>query len=103
MNRFILFHGARHPVPWASPEVEAFLTHLAVERKVSASTRTQAMSANSRHQALGLSCIFASVRLADHVDGLVALHPLEVASSVDRGPLEGPEAPLYSCATPGGR
>jgi hypothetical protein len=45
MNRFILFHGTRHPVPWASPEVEAFLRHLAVERKVSASTQNQAMSA----------------------------------------------------------
>ena len=39
MKRFILFHAKRHPDAMASPEVEAFLTHLAVERKVSASTR----------------------------------------------------------------
>lgn len=45
MKRFILFHGKQHPDAMASPEVEAFLTHLAVERKVSASTQNQAMSA----------------------------------------------------------
>ena len=45
---------AIYPFPWeeapgrdgsSPPEVEAFLTHLAVDRKVSASTQNQAMSA----------------------------------------------------------
>ena len=44
-RRFIIFHGKRHPVDMAAPEVEAFLTHLAVERHVSASTQNQAKSA----------------------------------------------------------
>ena len=37
-ERFIRFHGVRHPDTMAEPEVNAFLTHLAVDRRVSAST-----------------------------------------------------------------
>jgi integron integrase len=44
-KRFILFHGKRHPAEMGSPELEAFLTHLAVQRNVSASTQNQARSA----------------------------------------------------------
>ncbi len=44
-ERFIRFHGIRHPDTMAEPEVNAFLTHLAVERDVSASTQNQAMAA----------------------------------------------------------
>lgn len=42
---FIRFHGVRHPREMGATEVEAFLTYLAVERKVSASTQNQALSA----------------------------------------------------------
>ena len=38
-RRFILFHGKRHPKDMGAPEVQAFLTHLAVERHVAPSTR----------------------------------------------------------------
>jgi integron integrase len=44
-RRFILFHNKRHPKQMGAPEVAAFLTHLAVERNVSASTQNQAKSA----------------------------------------------------------
>jgi integron integrase len=44
-RRFILFHGKRHPRDMAAHEVTAFLTHLANERNVSASTQSQAKSA----------------------------------------------------------
>ena len=44
-RRFILFHGKRHPREMGAREVESFLTHLAVERKVSASTQNQAKAA----------------------------------------------------------
>ena len=37
--------GWRHPKDLGAPEVEAFLTHLAVKRRVSASTQNQALSA----------------------------------------------------------
>ena len=44
-RRFILFHGKRHPRDMGVVEVEAFLSHLAVERHVSASTQNQAKAA----------------------------------------------------------
>ena len=44
-TRFILFHGKRHPNAMGVAEIEAFLTHLAVERKLAASTQNQAFSA----------------------------------------------------------
>jgi integron integrase len=44
-RRFILFHGKRHPREMAAEEVTAFLTHLASERNVYASTQNQAKSA----------------------------------------------------------
>ncbi|HEY7312355.1 MAG TPA: integron integrase [Gemmataceae bacterium] len=49
IEQFIRFHktdeGFRHPALLGAAEVEGFLTHLAVERHVSASTQNQALSA----------------------------------------------------------
>ena len=44
-RRFILFHSKRHPQDMGAEEVEAFLSHLAVDRQVAASTQNQAKSA----------------------------------------------------------
>ena len=43
--RFIRYHGKRHPREMAEVEVTAFLTHLAREENVAASTQNQALSA----------------------------------------------------------
>ena len=45
IRRFILFHRKRHPLEMGKKEVEVFLTHLAVDQDVSASTQNQAFSA----------------------------------------------------------
>lgn len=45
VRRFVYFHEVRDPAEMAEPEINAFLTHLAVKEKVSASTQTQALSA----------------------------------------------------------
>ncbi len=45
IKRFILFHNKRHPDHMGGPEIEAFLTHLAVQENVAASTQNQALSA----------------------------------------------------------
>ena len=45
IRRFILFHDKRHPETMGEPEISAFLSHLAVDRKVSPSTQNQALSA----------------------------------------------------------
>ena len=45
IRRFILFHGKRHPSTMSGTEVNGFLSHLASERNVSASTQNQALCA----------------------------------------------------------
>jgi len=45
IRRYILFHGKRHPKDMGVKEIQAFLTHLAVNRNVSASTQNQALNA----------------------------------------------------------
>ena len=45
VKRFILFHNKRHPSEMGEKEVSAFLTYLAVNKHVSASTQNQALSA----------------------------------------------------------
>ena len=42
-KRFILFHQKRHPAEMGRVEIEAFLTHLAVDRHVAASTQNQGL------------------------------------------------------------
>ncbi len=44
-RRFVRFCGLRHPRELGAADVERFLTHLAVEGKVSASTQNQALAA----------------------------------------------------------
>ncbi|TVQ48723.1 MAG: integron integrase [Gammaproteobacteria bacterium] len=45
IRRFIGHHKGRHPREMSGPEVQAFLNHLATERKVAASTQNQALAA----------------------------------------------------------
>jgi len=45
IRRYILHHGKRHPQTMGVVEVEAFLSHLAVDRKVAAATQSQALAA----------------------------------------------------------
>ena len=45
IRKFILFHEKRHPIEMGEREVREFLTDLAVEREVAASTQNQALCA----------------------------------------------------------
>ncbi len=45
IKHYIFYHNKKHPIEMAKPEIEAFLTHLAVDKKVSPSTQNQAFSA----------------------------------------------------------
>jgi Phage integrase, N-terminal SAM-like domain len=45
--RYILFHNKRHPKDMGVPEIEEFLTHLAVEGNVAAATQNQALKAKT--------------------------------------------------------
>ena len=59
IKQFVLFHNKRHPIEMGESEVNKFLSHLATERNVSASTQNQALSAilflykNVLHKELG--------------------------------------------------
>lgn len=44
IRRYIVFHNKRHPSEMGAADVSAFLTWLAVERRVSASTQNQALA-----------------------------------------------------------
>jgi integron integrase len=45
IRRFILYNDKRHPADMSASDVSRYLTHLAVERRVSASTQNQALAA----------------------------------------------------------
>src|SRR6185436_17587340 len=45
IRRFILFHGKRHPAEMGEAEISSFLSSLAVQGRVAASTQNQALSA----------------------------------------------------------
>jgi len=45
IKHYIFYHNKKHPIEMSKLEIEAFLTHLAVDRKVSPSTQNQAFSA----------------------------------------------------------
>lgn len=45
IRRFVVFHGKRHPTEMGADEVRAFLSWLATEKCISASTQNQALSA----------------------------------------------------------
>src|SRR5215467_7530847 len=45
IKRFIRFHGIRHPQEMGTEEVKAFLSHLATQMNIAASTQNQAFSA----------------------------------------------------------
>lgn len=45
VRRYILFHGKRHPLDMGADEINAFLTDLAVNGRVAASTQNQAFHA----------------------------------------------------------
>jgi hypothetical protein len=50
IERFVRYHGIRHPNTMGTAEVEQFLTHLAVERRVSASTQNQALGGEDQRR-----------------------------------------------------
>jgi Phage integrase, N-terminal SAM-like domain len=45
IQRFMLFHGTRHPAEMGEKEIGQFLSALAVDQRVSASTQNQALNA----------------------------------------------------------
>ncbi len=84
IRRYILFHGKRHPRDMAEPEVEAFLTHLAVDGNVAASTQNQALSAllflyrYVLHQPLSESIDAVRARPSKHLPTVLSVDEVQV-------------------------
>jgi integron integrase len=79
IERYILFHNNRDPKGMAGEEVEAFLSHLAVKEKVSASTQNQAFNA--------LLFLYREVlkkELGDSVDAIRAKKPQRLPTVMTR-------------------
>jgi hypothetical protein len=99
--RFIVFHDKRHPKDMGAPEIEAFLTHLAVHQKVVASTQNQALCALIflyRHvlrQDIGLSIDAVQAKRSRYLP-TVLTHD-EAISIINQGG-RGVLSPLDACA-----
>ena len=78
-RRYILFHGKRHPQELGRHEVEAFLTSLAVDGRVSASTQNQALAA-----ILFLYRHVLEIELPWLVEVVRAKRPLRLPTVLDR-------------------
>jgi integron integrase len=78
IEKFIRYHGIRHPDTMGAPEVEAFLTHLAVDGHVAASTQNQALAA--------LLFLYKAVLERDigRLDAVRAQRPLRVPTVLSR-------------------
>lgn len=79
IRRYILFHNKRHPNEMGSQEIEAFLTHLAVEKQVAASTQNQAFNA-----LLFLSREVLKKKLDDSIDAVRAKTPKRLPTVLTR-------------------
>lgn len=88
IRRFVRFHGVRHPRELGEMEVSAFLTYLAVGRRVSASTQNQALSAilflYRKALKIELGCLDDLVRARRPSRLPVALTRSEVAGVLDQ-------------------
>ena len=88
IRRFIVFHGRRHPRELAAREISAFLTWLAVEQRVAASTQNQALSGvlflyrEVLLQDVGVIELLPGARMPSKVP--VVLSPSEVRQVLDQ-------------------
>lgn len=79
IKRYIRFHNWQHPRNMGGPEIEVFLTHLAVTKKVAASTQNQALCA--------LLFLYRTVLQLDldlNIDAVRAKHPQHIPTVLSK-------------------
>ena len=79
VRRFILYHHKRHPAEMGPAEIEAFLTHLAADLEVAASTQNQALQA-----ILFLYREVLQQPIAEHLNYLYAKRPQRLPTVLTR-------------------
>lgn len=74
LKRFLRFHRMRHPRTMGEAEINAFLSHLATEERVSASTQNQALAA--------LLFLYRTVLGGDvgNLEGVIRVHQADLAA-----------------------
>jgi len=77
--RFLAFHGERDPKEMGSPEIERFLSHLAVDLNVSSSTQNQAFNA-----LLSLYRDVLGIKLDESIDAIRAKKPQRLPTVMTR-------------------
>lgn len=101
-KRFVLWHGKRHPAEMGAAEVGAFLTHLASDRHLAASSQNQALNALVflYHEVLEIDLDGIKAKRAKHSRRL----PVVLSSEEVAGLLKGVSGPpglvcklLYGC------
>ena len=92
VRRFILFNAKRHPREMGSPELQAFLAHLAVQQGVSASTQNQALCALLFLYREVLKVDGLTVELSQRAQRLVRL-PVVLTKQEVRAVLDGISGP----------
>jgi integrase len=91
IRRYILFHNKRHPKEMGRPEIEAFLTDLAVNQQVAASTQNQALNAVLflYHKVLGIEIVGINAVRANQPRNLpVVLTKAEALAMIQK--IDGP-------------
>ena len=83
IRRYILFHDKRHPNEMGVSEIEAFLTHLAVQQNVAAATQNQALSA-----LLFLYQVVLQMPLGGRIDAIRAKRSLIGNGTLQAGDIE---------------
>lgn len=84
IRRYILFHDKRHPQEMGGEEINAFLTHLAVDSNVAASTQNQALSAllflyrEILHQELDLKLESVRAKQTRHLPTVLSVEETKV-------------------------
>jgi len=79
IRQYILFHNKRHPNEMGKEEIENFLSHLAVERNLAASTQNQAFNA-----LLFLYRLVFDIPFADNIAAIRSRKPLRLPVVLSR-------------------
>lgn len=74
IKQYILFSNKRHPAELGPQDVSSFLSHLAVDRNVAASTQNQALAA---------ILFLSTVTLQQHLLRVQALHRRDLREGLD--------------------